>query len=199
MLAIEQPPQVRQVRWSRERMGTGGSYTVYRLAFPYMVCLFNFYHGEFEELRLYHRTAPLRSVNDPVFLSNLMNVQADLGLPSCARACLRGRPSGLTELPLAAQVEGLLTYFWTSGFNVDVEGNCFDRARHLDHRISSVEAWQQASEEDPRFPLELRWELAASDLQAEIERQCARRPNYLYPISNATGVADLLYRLDEIR
>ncbi len=199
ILVIEQPPQVRQVRWSTERMGRGGSYSSYRLAFPYMIYVFTFYRGEFEELRLYHRTAPLRSAHDAVFLTNLMNVQADLGLPSCSRACLRGRPSGLTELPLAEQVEGLLTYFWASGFNVDIEGNCFERARLLDPRISSVEAWQQASEADPLFPLEIAWDLAAPDLQAEVDRQCALRQNYLNPISNASGVADLLYRLEEIR
>jgi len=199
VLVIEQPPQVRQVRWTDERMGLGGSYTSYRLAFPYLIYVFTFYRGEFEELRLYHRTAPLRSPHDPVYFSNLMNVQADLGLPSCARACLRGRPLGLADLPLAEQVEGLLTYFWNSGFNRDIEGNCFERARPLDRRIWSVEAWQQASEEDPLFPLVVPWELAAPDLQGEVDRQCALRQNYLRPITNATGVADLLYRLDEIR
>jgi len=161
ILVIEQPPQVRQVRWSNERMGRGGSYATYRLAFPYILYAFTFYQGEFEGLRIYHRTAPLRAPNDSLYLSNLMNVQADLGLPSCCRACLCGRPSGLTELPLADQVEGLLTYFWTSGFNIDIEGNRFDRARLLDPRIARVEAWQQASEADPLFPLEVAWELAA--------------------------------------
>lgn len=199
ILVIEQPPQVRQIRWSNERMGMGGSYTSYRLAFPYMVYVFTFYRGEFEELRIYYRVAPLRSAHDSVFLSNLMNVQADPGLPSCARACLRGRPSGLSELPLAEQVEGLLTYFWASGFNMDIEGNCFERARALDPRICSTEAWQQASEADPLFPLGVAWELAAPDLQGEVERQCALRQNYLNPISSASGVADLLYRLEETR
>lgn len=197
ILVIEQPPQVRQIRWSNERMGKGGSYASYRLAFPYMVYVVTFYRGEFEDLRLYHRTAPLRAGNDPVYLSNLMNVQADLGLPSCARVCLRGRPSGLTDLPFAGQVEGLLTYFWTSGFNMDIEGSCFERARLLDPRISSMEAWQQASEADPLFPLEVAWELAAPSLQEEVDRQCALRHNYLNPISSVSGVADLLYRLEE--
>jgi hypothetical protein len=199
ILVIEQTPQIRLIRWSHDRMGMGGSYTLYRLGFPFMVYVFTFYRGEFEELRIYHRTAPLRSANDPVFLSNLMNVQADLGLPSCARACLRGRPSGLTELPFADQVEGLLTYFWTSGFNMDIEGNCFDRARRLDARIASIEAWQQASEANPLFPLEVRWELAAPDLRAEVDRQCALRENYLTSIGSASEVADLLYRLEETR
>lgn len=198
ILVIEQPPQVRQIRWSHDRMGKGGSYTSYRLAFPYIVYVFTFYRREFEELRIYHRSAPLRAANEPLYLSNLMNVQADLGLPSCARACLRGRPSGLNDLPLAEQVEGLLTYFWASGFNMDIEGNCFDRARVLDPRISSIEAWQQAGEVNPLFPLEVRWELAAPDLQAEVDRQCALRQNYLNPISSASGVADLLYRLEEM-
>jgi hypothetical protein len=197
VLVIEQPPQVRQIRWSNARMGAGGSYASYRLAFPYLIYIFTFYRGEFEDLRLYHRTAPLRAANDPVFLSNLMNVQADPGLLSCARACLRGRPLGLAEMPLADQVEGLLTYFWTSGFNMDIEGNCFERARLLDPRICSMEAWQQASEAEPLFPLEIPWELGAPDLQAEVDRQCALRQNYLNPIESASGVADLLYRLEE--
>jgi hypothetical protein len=199
ILVIEQPPQVRQIRWSNERMGKGGAYEAYRLAFPYTVYVFTFYRGEFEDLRLYYRTAPLRAGNEPVYLSNLMNVQADLGLPSCARACLRGRPPGLTDLPLAEQSEGLLNYFWASGFNMDIEGNCFDKARRLDARIATIETWQEASEADPLFPLDVRWELAAPNLQAEVERQSALRHNYLRPISNASGVADLLYRLDEKR
>ncbi len=199
ILVIEQPPQVRQIRWSNERMGMGRSYASYRLAFPYLVYVSTFYRGEFEELRIYYRVAPLRSANDSVYLSNLMNVQANPGLPSCARACLRGRPPGLTEQPLAEQVDGLLTYFWASGFNMDIEGNCFERARSLDARICSIEAWQQASEADPLFPLGVAWELAAPDLLGEVERQCALRQNYLTPIGSASGVADLLYRLEESR
>src|SRR3989304_5695716 len=48
--------------------------------------------------------------------------------------------------------------FWGPGFNTDIVGNCFERARKLDPRIASPKAWEAASEADPLFPLQVPWE-----------------------------------------
>ena len=141
---IEQPPQVRLIRWSAAQMGKGGEYETYRLAFPYIVYLFLFFQASFEDMRVYYRTAPVQSPTDALLIPNLWNVQADPSKPSACRACLRGRPEDLRERPLVEQMTMLLDFFWNTGFNIDITGNCFERAKTLDTRIASLKAWEAA-------------------------------------------------------
>lgn len=194
---IEQPPQVRLIRWAATRMGKGGEYRTYRLSFPYIVSLFLFFQGSFEEMRVYYRPAPIQEAGDPLFMSNLWNVQADPGKPSACRACLRGRPLELWGYPLAEQVTALLDYFWSTGFNTDIAGNCFERAKALDPRIASLEAWEAASEADPLFPLHIPWEGLEWTVGETIEHLVESGPQPRYAIADTSDLANLMYRIPE--
>ena len=194
-LCVEQPPQLRQIRWSAAAMGKGGEYQTYRLAFPYIVYVFLFFQGSFEEMRVYYRTAPLQSPNDVLLMPNLWNVQAEPGKISACRACLRGRPLDLWGEPLAVQVTTLLDYFWTTGFNTDIEGNCFERARVLDPRVASLEAWEDASEADPLFPLALNWEPLESTVGEIMDRLVETGPQLRQAIAETSDLADIIYRI----
>lgn len=197
VLCIEQPPQVRLIRWSDAHMGKGGQYQTHRLAFPYIVYLFLFFQGSFEEMRVYYRTAPLQGPDDVITMPNLWNVQADPAKPSACRACLRGRSLDMWGAPLAEQVRALLDHFWSTGFNTDIEGNCFERARGLDPRIASLEAWEDASEADPLFPLTLNWEQIGPTVGGVMDRLAESGPQPRQAIAEASDLADLIYRIPE--
>ena len=194
---IEQPPQVRLIRWSASGMGKGGEYQTFRLALPYIVHIFLFFQGTFEDMRVYYRTAPVQSPDDILLLPNLWNVQADPAKPSACRACLRGRPEDLWERPLVQQVMMLLDFFWGTGFNTDIAGNCFERSRIRDPRISSLEAWETASEADPLFPLQIPWEKLELTVGEAIDHLVESGPQPRQAIADASDLANLMYRISE--
>ncbi len=204
-LVVELPPEVRRVTWSPAKMEKGGAYTSHWLAFPYTIhiCIFytiegdEAYAGGLEEMRVYFRNAPLQSPDDALYIPNLYNVQVDPVLTSNCRACLRGHPEDLETLPLAEQVDTLLNFFWETGFNLDIESNGFERARNLDPRISSLEAWEEASKADPLFPLQIRWEPAGCTSRQVMDRLMDVRHASVKPLRGASDLADLMYRIRE--
>jgi hypothetical protein len=206
-LVVELPPDVRRVTWRPTRMDGGGDYISHWLAFPYVIhiCLFytlegdEAYRGGLEEMRVYYRNSPLRSADDALYVPNLFNVQVDPTMTSNCRACLRGHPEDLQDLPLAEQAEALLSFFWETGFNLDIESNGFERARTLDPRISSLEAWEGASKADPLFPLRVRWEPAGCTPRQVIDQLIDLRHADVKPLRSASDLADLMYRLTEVR
>lgn len=197
VLCVEQPPQVRLISWSASAMGKGGEYQTYRLAFPYIVYIFLFFQGTFEDMRVYYRIAPVQSPNDLLLIPNLWNVQADPEKPSACRACLRGRPEDLWNRPPVQQVTMLLDFFWGTGFNTDIAGNCFERARGLDPRIATLEAWQAASEPDPLFPLALNWEELGLTIGEVMDRLVETGPQPRRAVADASDLANLMYRISE--
>jgi hypothetical protein len=199
ILCVETPPQVRLVRWSGAAMGKGGDYQAFRLAFPYIVYLFLFFQGTLEDMRVYYRTAPLQSPNDELLMPNLWNVQADPAKPSICRACLRGRPEDLWERPLVQQVMMLIEFFWGTGFNTDIVGNCFDRAKILDPRIASPEAWEAASGAEPLFPLHIPWERLQSTLGEVMDHLIESGPQPRQAVTDASDLANLMYRIAEAK
>jgi hypothetical protein len=197
ILCLETPPQVRVIRWSAASMGKGGAYETFRLAFPYIVYVFLFFQGSFEDMRVYYRTAPLQSPDDTLLMPNLWNVQADPDKPSACRACLRGRPEDLRERPLVQQVMMLLDFFWGTGFNTDIAGNCFERARKLDRRIATLEAWEAASKADPLFPLDVPWERLELTVGEVMDHFAESGPQPRQAIADASDLANLMYRIAE--
>ena len=204
-VVVELPPDIRRVTWSPTKMEDGEKYTAYWLAFPYTIhiCVFytikgdEAYSGGLEEMRVYYRNAPLRSPDDALYIPNLYNVQVDPVLTSNCRACLRGHPEDLENLPVAEQVDTLLNFFWETGFNLDIEANGFERASNLDPRISSLEAWAEASQADPLFPLQINWEPAGCTPRQVMDRLIDMRDTDAKPLQSASDLADLMYRLKE--
>jgi hypothetical protein len=191
---VEQPPQVRRLRWGTGRTGDGGPYREVRLAFPYVVCLFIFFREDFEDLRLYYRTSPLQGLTDPLSCPNLLNVQGGTDLLACCRACVRGRPEELSGYPLADQAWRLLEFFWETAFNADVKDDTFTRSRSLDPRIAGVEAWEAATAADPLFVLQVPWIPAGLTLGEAIDRLITLRPHQAVRLTDASALGDLLYR-----
>ncbi len=197
VLVIEEPPRIRRVRWSAKTLKSEGSYTEHHLAFPYIVYLVGFYQTDFDAMRIYFRATPLGSEKDALHLPNLWNVQAaESPLVRC-RACLRGRPEGLSR-PVGEQAAALIEFFWATGFNQDIEDNCFDRARTRDPRIANLVAWEEATRADPLFPLSVPWEPVGLSLGQALDHW-RRHGDHARRIETAADLADVMYRLRETR
>ncbi|MFQ5846864.1 MAG: hypothetical protein ACE5IQ_04225 [Candidatus Methylomirabilales bacterium] len=193
LIAVEQPPQVRHVTWRPG--GAPGAARDYPLAFPYILYLVLFHQGAFEEMRIYYRPAPLTADSDPLYLSNLWNVSSTETPMAKCRACLQGRPP-FDELTLAAQVRGVIEFFWGTGFNRAIDESCFLRAAKRDSRIATLEAWERASRCDPLFPLDVDWEPVGKGLKETAEELMAWRGKPA-AIEDAADLADLIYRVME--
>ncbi len=197
VLVIEEPPRVRRVRWSAKTLKSEGTYTEHHLAFPFIVYLVGFYQADFDAMRIYYRNAPLTGEWDALHLPNLWNVQAAESPLARCRACLRGRPEGLSR-PVGEQATGLIEFFWASGFNQDIEDNCFDRARKRDPRIATLEVWEEATGADPLFPLGVPWEPVGLSLGQALDHW-RRHGDHARRIETAADLADIMYRLRETR
>lgn len=195
VLVMEEPPRVRCLRWSAKTLKGEGEYSEHCLAFPFVVYLLGFHQDQFEEMRVYFRPAPLLREADLLYFSNLWNVQAAESPLARCRACLRGRPE-IRERPMAEQAASLVEFFWTAGFNRDIEENCFDRARGRDPRIGSLEAWEAATLADPLFPLSLAWEPVGLSLGEALDHW-RRHGDHARRVETAADVADVMYRLHE--
>ncbi|HYL82463.1 MAG TPA: hypothetical protein VEU07_16715 [Candidatus Acidoferrum sp.] len=195
VLVIEEPPRVRRLRWSAKTLKSEGEYSEHNLAFPFVVYLVGFHQDQFEEMRVYFRPAPLLQEADLLYFPSLWNVQAAESPLARCRACLRGRPE-ILERPMADQAATLIEFFWTAGFNRDIEDNCFDRARGRDPRIGSLEAWEAATTADPLFPLSLSWEPVGLSLGEALDHW-RRHGDQARRVENAADVADVMYRLHE--
>jgi hypothetical protein len=196
IVAVENPPQVRLVRWSEKGLDEPGSYRVSRLAFPYTIYLLLFHHGAFEEMRLFYRSAPLASEDGALCLPNLWNISASESPVAKCRVCLRGRPA-FDDLTVSSQAQAAIEFFWSAGFNLDIESNCFHRAAARDDRIASVDAWERATAADPLFPLAVHWEEVGLSLRQAAEHLL----NWRGParsLENASDLANLLYRLKDL-
>jgi hypothetical protein len=195
VIAVEHPPQVRVVSWGDKALDRPGSYRRSRLAFPYVIYLLLFHHGSFEEMRLFYRTAPLATEQDSLCMPNLWNVSASETPIAKCRVCLRGRPA-LYDLTIAAQAQATIEFFWSAGFNLDIESNCFRRAAALDARIETIEAWASATVSDPLFPLGVCWEETGLSLRKAVEHLLDWRGT-ARPLEHASDLADLFYRLKD--
>jgi len=193
-LVVEDPPQCRTLRVSRGKQGED-EYHAYRLAFPYVIYVLNFYREGFEEMKMFFRNSSLSSLRDTLYHTNLPNVRGEPGHYGSQRVCLRYRPEMLEGVPLAQAVPALLQFFWSTGFNQDIANSAFERAQSLDPRFASLKAWEAASREHPLFPLEVDWEPAGRDLPG-LWAECLKlHGETAAPIATASELADILYRL----
>jgi hypothetical protein len=193
-LVVEHPPQCRTLRLSGGKKGED-DYQAHHLAFPYVIYVLTFHRGDFEEMKMFFRVAPLVSPEDPLYHTSLPNVRGEPGHYGSQRVCLRYRPEMIEGVPLVAAVPALIDFFWSTGFNQDIAGSAFERAQKLDPRFASFGAWEAASRENPLFPLEVDWEPAERTLP-QLWLECLKLHGETdQPVKSAQELADILYRL----
>lgn len=125
---------------------------IFRLAFPYIVMVFRFEHGEFARVHLWFRNKPLRRDDDELLVPNLPNREQGTG-----RMCLTNEIHNLTSggRSIAEIIEIVEKEIWSSRWN--------------DHWSQEVEAymqslpellpwtWEQESLRNSQFALGVKW------------------------------------------
>lgn len=180
-------PAVRPVRWiapdSPVPYGPGTRYGVYEIALPYVILL-----GVFEGDMLsganecFFRTAPLASEDDELFFPALLNVSRIRPSEgrSLAWVCtqhLNRRPieraSG-TQPRRAVGWRLLCETLFDASFNLSSEhhegASWYGESKHIDPRLSTIDAWQAASRENWLFPLDLSYLATGHTLRQIVRR-----------------------------
>lgn len=193
------PPRVHQFRWiapdSKADYGRGTSYRNVRLALPYLVVFAVFermrggvpFLGQRNECFFVNQPLDRQGLETPLCYPALLNCSRFPESPENPLAWIctqhlsragRGRRSSL-DASLRAGLSGLLRHLLESGFNLSSEhheqGSWFTETVNagVDARIASVEAWEQASAEDPLFVLDVPWLPTGHTLGSLVERIAA--------------------------
>jgi hypothetical protein len=164
ILVMEEKPQVRTVRWLADEspvpFGRGAIYRTARLAFPFIVTVLAFRAGGLTGYQqCFYRTEPLAAWSDPLFFPNLYNVADGYG-QQCWLCLVNVRPD-LAKLSWNDKVDEIRRHLWGAGFNKSSEMHegmsYWSAMQTIDPRFKSLDAWEEASQRDPVFPLEVRW------------------------------------------
>ena len=181
VLVHQTPPRIHCFRWitlnSPSQFGPETQYRMVRLALPYVVLLVVFLVGPDSKLlptsrnECFFRVAPLEDLDEggellyPALL-NCSGYQVQDGRPL---SWLCTQHLNLAELTGEANpnrsvrrtVRALLHCLFETGFNYSSEhhegSSWFTESRKVDPRIASVENWEEASNQNPLFVLDVPW------------------------------------------
>jgi hypothetical protein len=171
VLVMEDLPQVRTVRWLADHspapFGNRAVYRSARLAFPFVIIVVAFRMGALTGYQqCYYRTSGLCTRSDQLLLPNLYNVAS--GYRQQCWLCLANIRRDLGPLSWNDKVREIRRHMWAASFNKssDVhEGNSFwQTMRGIDRRVQSLDAWEEASRQDPFFPLTVKWRAAGCNV-----------------------------------
>ncbi len=175
----ETPPQPMSLRWiaadSDERLGPEASYRTVRLALPYVIVLALF-GRQGERLQLlggnecFFLNEPLRRLDQELLYPALLNCSRfPDGAPRplswiCTQHLdIKRLGRGQPEQALAEGLSALRSHLFGAAFNESSErhelSSWFTETveAQVDPRLATVEAWEEASREDPLFVLDVPW------------------------------------------
>jgi len=189
----ETAPQIYNLKWisddSPAPFGGGTRYRKVRIALPYLVTLLVFRNGspaqglmlsEFNEC--FFRTGPLDGWDNELLYPALLNCSKFTppeGRPLawiCTQhlnyASLLKEPSAGRRL--RAGFRALMHCLLETGFNYSSENHegasWFGESSKVDSRIATIDAWQEATNKDPLFTLEVPWLKTGYSLIQVVER-----------------------------
>jgi len=144
---VEQKPQLRTII----NQSHGSRAKNARLAFPYMIFGFHFNKGAgLVDMTACARNKPLLSMDDELFhltISNIYKGRFKIGV-------CRNYQIDDVKQPIHLRVADFIANFWQSGF---FNANSHAGASARDQRIKSFDDWKAATEDDPKFILEINW------------------------------------------
>jgi hypothetical protein len=174
-------PRVCSLRWiaegSKAPYGPDAAYRLVRIALPY-VCVFVVFRrirgGRMElthKNECFFRNKPLTSLDDKLMYPALLNCSKFRNGDRKPLAWLCTQHLNIELLAGIAQeneymrtaLAKVLSCLWDTGFNFSSERHEGDSwfsetvRRKVDPRISSVKSWQEATEQDPLFAVDVPW------------------------------------------
>lgn len=195
----ETPPSVHLLRWiaadSPAPYGSDADYRTVRLSLPYLIifCVFEPGPGGVPVLgdtnECFFRNAPLKSFKDELHYPALLNCSRfdpPNGRPLswiCTQYLKRDRELMTAKDPserFRRSFTALKHCLLETGFNYSSEhheiSSWFSESRGVDPRISTVEAWEQASAKDPLFALDVPWLPTNHSVKQAVERIFENNP-----------------------
>jgi hypothetical protein len=179
VMVHQTPPRVFRFKWvsetSRAKYGSEAEYRTVRIAQPYIIILAVFCRKGGGKLQLtgynecFYRVKPLESLDDRLSYPALLNCSKfakEKGHPLswiCSQFLNKRKLAAIPDLNrrIHASFRALFHLFFESGFNYSSEhheeSSWFSESQHVDKRIASVEAWEQATKKDPLFVLDVPW------------------------------------------
>ena len=192
LLCVQQiPPRVHNLKWlcadSARPYGRGATYRTVRVALPYLVLMELFGPAPGGRLTLlnhsecFFRSQPLRTLDDPLHFPALLNCSKfdpPEGKPLawiCSQHLNRSFDQEPHEgLRLWKAHRELLHCLLETGFNLSSEhheGNSwFNASRMIDPRLNTIEAWIEATRQDPLFVLDIPWLPTSLSVRGMAER-----------------------------
>ena len=173
------PPRIYNFKWiatgSPERYGNKARYRDVKIALPYLIVLAVFARGRDggfhigDRSECFFTTEPLESLDDPLLYPALLNC-SKFGPPEgkplswiCTqkmdRSVCESVPDNNARMRLAFSM--LMHCLLETGFNYSSEeheaNSWYSESSSVDPRISTVEAWETTTQENPLFVLEVPW------------------------------------------
>jgi hypothetical protein len=191
---IELKPELRSVKWladdSPAPYGSQAKYTQRKLATPYVVLKVTFVQGQLQHaVELFYRNLPLSKLDDELYHCNLYNVSINAHQCRAWFCTQHLNVTGLQGPP--AILHEVVNHVWGGGFNQSseyhegVSGFALANGKtsrndkqlkgpKLSPTVRDVNQWEEASEADPRFVLEVEWHPAGCTVRELIEGDLKR-------------------------
>ncbi|CAE7860211.1 unnamed protein product [Symbiodinium microadriaticum] len=160
----ELPPQVRLMKFrgalaarsnTSEKLSASAMNEIHHfsLAIPYVVFIFKFRNGLFQEVRCAFSDRPLKRLEEQPLRPYLSNIDTNLSV------CL-GPSFNKKELikdNIFQQASYVLSNFWQTAYSDEWSTHFWNTRKHFqdnDSRLAGLNAWQEASTENPLFVVE---------------------------------------------
>jgi hypothetical protein len=211
----ERPPQVHNLRWiaadSPVPYGKGATYRTVRIALPYLVVLAVFTTGKNNRLNLspynecFFRNAPLKSVDDKLLYPALLNCSKfgdqQRGRPLSWICTENLNTRSLIRIAdedrrMRESMRALLHCLLETGYNYSSEhhelSSWFSESTHVDLRVTTIEAWEEATAADSLFVLDVPWLDTGLSLGQVIDRIFGNANNSATQLKSATDIMRLM-------
>jgi hypothetical protein len=211
----ESPPRVYQFEWiandSPKAFGQGTKYRKVRLALPYVIVLAVFARNDaglpdlLPRNECFFRSAPLKRFEDELRYPALLNCSKfnppdGQPLSWICTQHLRATPKMQSREPderLCASFEALRHCLLETAFNYSSEhheaASWFSESRSADPRLKTVEAWEEATANDPLFVLEVPWLKTGHTLRQVTDRIFANLHAGKNRVQSAAGLARIIF------
>ncbi len=183
----ETPPCIVRLKWiatdSPVPYGQGSKYRMVRIALPYVIVLAAFEQGRVSDFNeCFFRNESLDGEDDELFYPALLNCSKfhrQEGRPLswiCTQKLERG--TFMNEKDMNKRMrngfKSLSHCLLETGFNLSSEhheySSWFTESSKVDPRISEIENWEKATDDDPTFVLELPWIKTGMSVKQVVER-----------------------------
>jgi hypothetical protein len=198
---VELAPQLRTLQWitasSPAAYGPQATYEPHCLALPYVILKVPFVRDRFNgRAELFYRTSPVRTLDDELLWSNLLNVSPHAH--GCtAWLCTQYLGYEKVAPGVTPGLDAIIHHLFGGGFNKSSEhhegASAFSKGQKdgLDARVSNVERWEAESKKNPYFVLDVPWKPVGLTLGQLIHKELTLN-NCLRNLGSVPELANLV-------